>query len=201
MITTISQFLDACFPFGYPLLACSIILLAAIFYHLFFTNSHRFLKKLSPNLQRMEQGIGSAESSLREQCMYSTHPLADDVLFVLQHHKDADISIRTEARLRLRVDAERAGMAIISLITNIAPMLGILGTAWGLVDIFGVFGTPDAQQGIAMGISKALYTTIFGLAIAVPGVIAQTCFERGLERRAAHINDFFTRLLSLVNKG
>lgn len=200
MITTITQFLDACYPFGYPLLACSIILLAAIFYHLFFTGSRRFLRKLAPNLQRMEEGVRSAENALREQCMCASHPLANDVLFVMQHHEAADLTTRTEARLRLRVDAERAGMATISLITNIAPMLGILGTAWGLVDIFGVFGTPEAQQGIAMGISKALYTTIFGLAIAVPGVIAQTCFERALERRAAYTNEFFTRLLSLVNK-
>lgn len=199
MITTLTQFLDACHPFGYPLLACSVILLAAILYHTFFTRSLRILRKLAPNVQRMEQGIDSAESALREQCMCSSHPLADDILFVLDHRGDDDLATRTEARLRLRVDAERAGMATISLITNIAPMLGILGTAWGLVDIFGVFGTPEAQQGIAMGISKALYTTIFGLAIAVPGVIAQTCFERGLERRAAYTNEFFTRLLALVH--
>lgn len=200
MINTITQFLDACYPFGYPLLACSIILLAAIFYHLFFTGSYRFLHKLAPHLQRMEQGIDNAESALRAQCSCSTTPLADDVLFVLQHHANADLEARIEARLRLRVDAERAGMATISLITNIAPMLGILGTAWGLVDIFGVFGTPDAQHGIAMGISKALYTTILGLAIAVPGIIAQTCFERALERRAAYINEFFTRLIAYVHK-
>lgn len=200
MITTITQFLDSCYPFGYPLLACSVILLAAIFYHLFFTGSRRFLRKLAPNLQRMEEGVSSAENALREQCMCASHPLADDVLFVLQHHESPELATRTEARLRMRVDAERAGIATISLITNIAPMLGILGTAWGLVDIFGVFGSPEAQQGIAMGISKALYTTIFGLAIAVPGVIAQTCFERGLERRAAYINEFFTRLLTLANK-
>lgn len=200
MHTTISQFLDACHPFGYPLLVCSIVLLAAIFYHLFFTGSQRFLRKLAPNLQRMEDGVASAENALREQCMCASHPLADDVIFVLQNQASPELSPRTEARLRMRVDAERAGMATISLITNIAPMLGILGTAWGLVDIFGVFGTPEAQQGIAMGISKALYTTIFGLAIAVPGVIAQTCFERGLERRAAYTNEFFTRLLALVHK-
>ena len=78
-------------------------------------------------------------------------------------------------------------------------MLGILGTAWGLVDIFGVFGSPDAQAGIALGISKALYTTIFGLAIAVPGTIALSCFERAIERRAARINQCFTDLLANHN--
>lgn len=200
MTTNITPFLEACQPFGYPLLACSVILLAAILYHFFYTGSRRFLRRLAVNLQRMEDGVSQAENALREQCMCASHPLADDVLFVLQNHQATDILPRLEARLRLRVDAERAGMATINLITNIAPMLGILGTAWGLVDIFGVFGSPDAQQGIAMGISKALYTTIFGLAIAVPGIIAYTCFERALERRAAYTNAFFTRLLALTHK-
>ena len=96
----------------------------------------------------------------------------------------------------LLVDSQRAGMSTIGVINNIAPMLGILGTAWGLVDIFGVFGTQAAELGIAQGISKALYTTIFGLAIAVPGVICLSWFERALERRAARINEFFTDLLA-----
>lgn len=105
-----------------------------------------------------------------------------------------------ESRLQLFVDSQRAGMTTISVISNIAPMLGILGTAWGLVDIFGVFGTPGAEQGIALGISKALYTTIFGLAIAVPGIIATACFERRLERRAAIINKLFSTLLANRHK-
>jgi biopolymer transport protein ExbB/TolQ len=64
------------------------------------------------------------------------------------------------------------------------------------VDIFGVFDTPGAQEGIALGISKALYTTIFGLAIAVPGIIAQIYFERSLERQAAILNEHFSFLLA-----
>ena len=106
---------------------------------------------------------------------------------------------QVEARLRCIIDSQRAGLATIGIITTIAPMLGILGTAWGLVDIFGVFGSPDAQEGIALGISKALYTTIFGLAIAVPGTIALSCFERAIERRAARINQCFTDLLANHN--
>lgn len=115
---------------------------------------------------------------------------------IARHAESTGDTATTEARLAALVDSWRAGLPLISIITNIAPMLGILGTAWGLVDIFGVFGEPDAQAGIALGISKALYTTIFGLAIAVPGIIAQTCFERRLERRAARLNAQFCELLA-----
>lgn len=161
MQETLLRFFDACQPFGYPLLGCSVALVAAILYHALF--AYRDAAQLA-DIRRHAQETGNAAT--------------------------------TEARLARLIDARRTGLALISIITNIAPMLGILGTAWGLVDIFSVFGSPEAQEGISVGISKALYTTIFGLAIAVPGIIAQACFERRLERRAAQLNEEFTELLA-----
>lgn len=196
MIDTITRFFDACQPFGYPLLACSLILVAAIIYHIFYVGSNRLLNRLYNALSQAIEQDSSPESTLTEICMRSSSSLAEEVLYVLRQRHEPNLEQQVEARLRLFVDAQRAGMATISVITNIAPMLGILGTAWGLVEIFGVFGSAGAEPGIAMGISTALYTTIFGLAIAVPGIIALTCFERALERRAARINRFFTELLA-----
>lgn len=186
MTDTIRQFFDACHPFGYPLLACSVVLLAAILYHLFTTVKERDIRRLDTLLRQ-------APAALPEHCATHATPLAREVAYALAE-KDTPAP-RIESRLRLLIDSQRAGMTTISIITNIAPMLGILGTAWGLVDIFGVFGTPQAGEGIALGISKALYTTIFGLAIAVPGIIALAYFERRLERNAALINELFTHLL------
>lgn len=200
MPDNIRLFFEACHPFGYPLLACSVILIAAIFYHLLYTGSGRLLRRLRRSMQRTRVEKDTSLRVLTELCLKSSHPLASLILFVIDHREDKTLPEQTEARLRLYMDRERVGMATISVITNIAPMLGILGTAWGLVDIFGVFGSPEAQEGVALGISKALYTTIFGLAIAVPGIIALTCFERGLERRAALINQFFTELLAQCGK-
>lgn len=194
MPETIRQFLDACHPFGYPLLTCSVLLIAAILYHLIFVGRswHRTLAQIDFALQHP----ADAEKALREYSLQHHDSLTEVILSILNASPDASMEKVTEARLIHAIDSGRGGLALISIITNIAPMLGILGTAWGLVDIFGVFGSADAQSGIAMGISKALYTTIFGLAIAVPGVIAGTCFERRLENRAARINESFTTLLN-----
>lgn len=195
MLDTITRFFDACHPFGYPLLACSVILVAAILYHLIFTGSGGLLRRLNEALAGA-QGEEEAAQVLAGCCAGLSAPLAREVRFLLSHRGEAGLAAQVEARLRLYVDSQRAGMATISVITNIAPMLGILGTAWGLVEIFGVFGGAGAEGGIAMGISTALYTTIFGLAIAVPGIIALTCFERGLERQAARTDALFTELLT-----
>ena len=201
MTDTIMRFFDACQPFGYPLLACSVILIAAITYHLVFTGAGKQLKVMQGAYHHAELKGTSPEEELAAACRALAKgrkggPLTREALYVLEHRGEAGLAAQVEARLRLYIDSQRAGMATISVVTNIAPMLGILGTAWGLVQIFGVFGSSGAEDGIAMGISTALYTTIFGLAIAVPGIIALTCFERGLERRTARINTFFTELLA-----
>ncbi len=194
MPATAIEFFEACHPFGYPLLACSVLLLAAIFYHLLVARAGR-------GLARLERLAAQEDAApLLHACRRSTSPLAAEVIHLANLPKDSAPTPQVEARLRLLIDADRVGMAAISVITNIAPMLGILGTAWGLVEIFGVFGQPGAQEGIAAGIATALYTTIFGLAIAVPGIIALTCFERALERRAARISALFTTLIALRDR-
>lgn len=193
MNETIRQFFAACHPFGLPLLACSVIMLAAILYHLLFSRQHRCLSRL----EEVAAGRSSAAAVIE---LFSNDSLVTVLRFMTSQPASPTLEQQVEARLRCIIDRQRAGLATISVITTIAPMLGILGTAWGLVDIFGVFGAPDAQDGIAIGISKALYTTIFGLAIAVPGTIALSCFERALERRAARINQCFTDLLASIHR-
>lgn len=194
MPETIRQFLDACYPFGYPLLTCSVLLITVILYHLIFVG--RSWQRTLDQIDFALQHPTDAEKALREYSLQHHDALTEVILSILNAPAQTATEKLTEARLAHAIDSGRCGLALISIITNISPMLGILGTAWGLVDIFGVFGTADAQAGIAIGISKALYTTIFGLAIAVPGIIAGTCFERRLENRAARINESFTTLLN-----
>lgn len=190
MINTITQFLDTCYPFGYPLLICSLAMVTAVLYHMLFARGLRHLRLMRELLDTAKRR--GSDQGLLEYAMTTGSALSREVVFVAEHRTDPELERIMESRLRLLVDSQRAGMSTISVINNIAPMLGILGTAWGLVDIFGVFGTNAADLGIAQGISKALYTTIFGLAIAVPGVICLSWFERSLEQRAARIDEFFT---------
>lgn len=59
-------------------------------------------------------------------------------------------------------------------IVAVAPLLGLLGTVSGMIETFSSLGdmTLTAQSGgIAAGVSQALLTTQFGLAVAIPGLI------------------------------
>ncbi len=66
------------------------------------------------------------------------------------------------------------GMGIIATVVALSPMLGLLGTVWGVLDAFAEMGSAGSANlaTIAPSISAALVTTVVGLLIAIPGVIA-----------------------------
>ncbi len=67
----------------------------------------------------------------------------------------------------------------LNLTGQIAPMLGLLGTVTGMVGAFETMGAGVASDPaqLALDISGALYTTVFGLIIAVPSLLAFTIYK------------------------
>jgi biopolymer transport protein ExbB len=60
----------------------------------------------------------------------------------------------------------------LNIIGNLGPLLGLLGTVWGMIEAFGALGAAGGAGGggLAMGISKALVNTLAGLALAIVGI-------------------------------
>lgn len=80
--------------------------------------------------------------------------------------------------IRRELDAFRT---LTSAVVAVAPLMGLLGTVSGMIETFASLGdmTLFSQSGgIAGGISQALLTTQFGLAIAIPGLIVRGLLER-----------------------
>ena len=119
----------------------------------------RLLKLLTPDARSLlvgrQAGEGAAALTARE---------IELVRGTCEHALDEE---------EIRVDH---GMGIISSVVAIAPMLGLLGTVWGVLDAFAEMGTAGSANlaTIAPSISAALVTTVVGLLIAIPGVICHT---------------------------
>jgi len=110
-----------------------------------------------------------------------------------------DINTAVEARARSEVMRMQWGLGMLEVIIVIAPLLGLLGTAAGLVDVFEGIGGADKDIGlIALGIGKALSTTIAGLAVAVPSVIAHSAFSTQVERWALEMEMLLQNLTSAI---
>ena len=78
-------------------------------------------------------------------------------------------------------------------IAAIAPLVGLLGTVLGMFQAFGGIAS-DVTAGakpvvLAQGVSQAIVTTIFGLAIAIPSLVAYAFFRRRAARLIAELEE------------
>ncbi len=96
-----------------------------------------------------------------------------------------------EAQQGMQEVAEDENMALdhrlsyISIIGSVAPMLGLLGTVHGMVSAFSVIASSEASpkpSQLAKGITLALVTTLEGLIVAIPAIIAFALFKNSQAR-------------------
>ena len=72
---------------------------------------------------------------------------------------------------------------------GIAPLLGLVGTVYGLITLFGDLsrvGLGD-NAALAKGIGIALYTTLMGLLIAIPSLVAWSYYTKKVETLAVEM--------------
>ncbi len=97
---------------------------------------------------------------------------------------DVDVEERaTQALMVMREQLQRR-LSLVNVVAGVAPLLGLLGTVTGMIHTFSVVtdtGTAEPQL-LAAGISEALLTTQFGLAIAIPAYLAHALLSRGARR-------------------
>jgi biopolymer transport protein ExbB len=85
-------------------------------------------------------------------------------------------------------------------IASVTPLLGLLGTVFGMIDIFGVImeaGTGNAAV-LAGGISKALITTAAGLSVAIPTLMFHRFFDSKVGKLAIDMEEQALRLVEVM---
>ncbi|MBP8237366.1 MAG: MotA/TolQ/ExbB proton channel family protein, partial [Pseudomonas sp.] len=104
-----------------------------------------------------------------------------------------------EAAARVIHDLERYLNAL-GTIAGIAPLLGLLGTVLGMIEIFSSFmGTGMANaSSLAGGISKALITTAAGLMVAIPALFFHRYLQRRVDELVVGMEQEAIRLVEVV---
>ena len=99
-------------------------------------------------------------------------------------HEQKPNSEALVAFARMEVTQMERGLSLLEAVIGAAPLLGLLGTVTGLTQVFGNFfaesglTNPDA---FTSGIAMALNTTIIGLAVAIPSLVAHAYIVRRIE--------------------
>ncbi len=95
-------------------------------------------------------------------------------------------------------------LSYINLVAQIAPMVGLFGTVHGMIEAFFEIATggatPDANK-LADGISKALVTTLIGLAIAIPALAVFRILYNRVQRLILEIGITSEGLMSRFQSG
>lgn len=162
--------------FIYPLALCSLVGVFVILERTFALRRSRILP--ATDLQKVEAGrIPEGEQSVLSR-------LAE---FVTAHPQDNE---GLHTRARLEINRMERGFVYLEIIVSAAPLLGLLGTVTGLIQVFSNIspdtGLPDPAA-FVQGVALALTTTVLGLGIAIPCLVANSYFQRRVETFAVQL--------------
>jgi biopolymer transport protein ExbB len=185
-----------------PLLFCSILGLVIIIERLIFYGSVNRGEEQEMNLLKLyvNQGRVNEARSVTAGWRSVLGRMADFAL--RQPNTDKE---RLESALQFAGDAEvkrlQRGLGILDTIVTASPLLGLLGTVSGIIRTFNALsttaGSAQASQ-LSMGIAEALYTTAFGLSIAIPALFFLNAFYGIAEKEARKLTVIAHELLSLL---
>lgn len=169
---------------AWPLGALSVVVLTLCLERaVFFVGVRR---NMSPDRVRLiiEALRSSDESALARQS--GSGVLGQFVSLILDNSSGGRIaeSAVLAAAESVRPKLERY-LSFLSTAITAAPMLGILGTVTGIIKSFGLLGSAEQvtdPAAMAVGISEALYTTAFGLVIALVVLFPYNAFRRSADR-------------------
>jgi len=91
-------------------------------------------------------------------------------------------------------------IGILGVIAAISPLLGLLGTVIGMIEVFQVIALEGVGKAdvLAGGISKALNTTAAGLTVAIPALVAYRMFEAKVNSFVIEIEEHALHFVDLL---
>ena len=110
-----------------------------------------------------------------------------------------EIEATTAEATQREVDRAYSNVRWLNLSAGIAPLLGLLGTVWGLIRAFHdtthLVAGQNRADFLAVGIYEALVTTLAGLIVAIPAAVASHYFEGRITRIFGTIEDLSAELI------
>ena len=141
--------------------------------------------------------LGHAE--LRGACTASATPLGRLLRIILEHlpYRREDNSAAVTIAARREVLALERGLVVLEIIVGIAPLLGLVGTIYGIIPLFGDFGKAVAGDNtlLAKGIGAALNKTLLGLMVAIPTLACWSLLNKRVEALALELESCCDELL------
>jgi biopolymer transport protein ExbB len=188
-----------------PILACSFVMLVFLFERIISLRRGRvipapFVKRF---MHQLREGKLDKEEAL-ELCRESWSPVSEVFAGAVRRWGRPTVEIEQAI-----LDAEERAAAglrrylrLFNLIANLGPLLGLLGTVFGMIRLFGAISSGDAMgrtELLAGGISEALMATASGLCVAIPALCFYVFFGSRVERLVNDMDLLGQELVALIS--
>jgi len=184
-----------------PLFLCSVAGLAIVIEKFILLQRRKIIV---PEVVSVLENIkGTNDFSLAVSICEKHHgPFANIIRSTLENHNLPREEIK-ETLLdqgRQEVHQLEKGLGVLETVAGIGPLLGLLGTVLGILKVFKVISVMGVGQAtsLAAGISEALITTIAGLFIGIPALVAYNYFASRADALVLEIEKYSNRLLNKI---
>lgn len=189
--------------FMWIILAVLVFSLAIMLERLWFVlirssiNTKTFIAELEKLIQsrNMERAIAL--------CNTSNAALARVLREVLKNHSGSgrEMQVAADAKTLEVIPELEKRTSYLDMLSQIATLLGLLGTIAGLMEAFeslGAVSGQDQAQMLAEGISKAMLTTMFGLTVAVPTILIASIIKGKTKKIISDIDQYTVKITNLI---
>ena len=191
-------------PIMYPIGLCSFVLLIFVFERLINLRKGRIIPRpfVRRFLEQLREGTLDREKAIAL-CDENRSPVA--VVFAAAVKKWGRTSVEVEQAILdagERVTNQlRKYLRLFSGISQVAPLLGLLGTVLGMIESFNAISTSNAmgqRELLAGGIAQALLTTAAGMIVAIPALLAYLFFVSRIDLLITEIDHHGQQIVELI---
>ena len=192
-------------PLLLPIVLCSFVLLLVVFERTVSLRRNRVVPRLFSErflLQTSEGALCKAEALQR--CLENDSHVAN--VFAAAIRKWGKPAVEVEQAVidegERMANEMRRFLRVINGVATVCPLMGLLGTVWGMMEAFeaiagsSAMGRPDLLAG---GISGALLSTAAGLTVAIPALILYLFFVGRVDMLVMEIDRYGQELVNLIS--
>ena len=198
-----SEFITAGGIFMWPLLVCSVLIIAFSIERTWFLQKRLICPDgLSNQLRNLIENKNIDNKQAEEISHLSSlgFLLINCLKYKNLPRENLESKIEEKAA-EVQYSLER-NLTMLGTIATISPLIGLLGTVVGMITAFtGLTETSGSNPDLlAAGISQALITTAFGLLIAVPGLVLHKYFEHKIKYLLINLQKEVSDFIDIINK-
>ena len=189
----------------YPIALCSFVLTVFAFQRFIHLRTGRviprpFVKRLIEQLQ--QQQIDREEAL--ELCERNPSPMVSILVAAIKRYGKSAVEIEQAVLDAGERESNklRRHMRLLSAISNVAPLLGMLGTVMGMIQSFNDISGAQAMgrpEQLAGGIGQALLTTAAGLLVAIPAYLLYMYFLGRTDQLTMEMDRFAQQLVEVIS--